>query len=117
MRAEAAERLWGRLDRALEAAAGHDAALRGRLHDLLAAEDGGRRSRLERLRTPPRRLSGPALVRALARVTEVRALGAGAVDLADLPANRLAAVARYGLLAKAPSCASWPSPGGRPRCW
>jgi Domain of unknown function (DUF4158) len=60
VRAEAAERLWGEIDRALDAAVRRDPALRGRLHDLLAADAGGRLSRLERLGTPPRRLSGPA---------------------------------------------------------
>jgi len=42
-------------------------------------EAGTRVWTLERLRTAPVRLSGPALVRALERVVEVRSLGVGAV--------------------------------------
>lgn len=43
------------------------------------------------------------MVRALDRTAEVLALGAGRVDLAGVPAARLGALARYGLVAKAPT--------------
>jgi hypothetical protein len=42
------------------------------------------------------------LERALTRVGDVRRLGAGGVDLSALPGNRVQALARYGLSAKAP---------------
>jgi hypothetical protein len=41
--------------------------------------------------------------RALRRVAEVRRLGVGRVDVAALPENRLLAIARYGMSAKAPA--------------
>jgi hypothetical protein len=110
VRAAAAARLWAVL---AAAAARLDPALCARLDGLLAVEAGARASPLERLRTPPTRLSGPALVRALERVEAVRALGAGvpggaegagalADALAAVPPTRLRALARYGLTAKAP---------------
>jgi TnpA family transposase len=103
VRAAAAERLWRTLT---DAADRLDPALRRQLEGLLAVEAGARASLLERLRTPPSRLSGPALVRALERVEAVRALGAGAAALAAalaaVPPTRLRALARYGLTAKAP---------------
>jgi hypothetical protein len=102
-RAAAAARLWAVL---ADAADRLDPALRARLDGLLAVEAGARASPLERLRTPPARLSGPALVRALERVEAVRRIGAGADALggalAAVPPARLRALARYGLMAKAP---------------
>jgi hypothetical protein len=99
VRAEAAERLWLLLADAVDAADPH---LRSRLERLLLVEAGSRFSALERLRTAPTRISGPELVRALDRVAEVRALGAGAITVAMAPLNRVRALARYGIVAKAP---------------
>jgi hypothetical protein len=76
--------------------------LREQLERLLLVEGGSRVSALEQLRTAPTRISGPALARALERVAAVRAVGAGAVNLSAAPRNRVQALARYGLVAKAP---------------
>src|SRR6202011_1016982 len=54
------------------------------------------------LRTAPSRTSGPEMVRALERAAEVRRLGTGAADTSLVPENRLTALARFGITAKAP---------------
>ena len=85
-----------------EAAAGADVELPLRLLDLLEVPPGKRVSELERLRTPPRSDSGLAMSKALTRVHEVLALGAGAAQVQAVPVNRLAALAKYGWAGKAP---------------
>jgi hypothetical protein len=94
-RDQAATRLWQRLAGLVEGEPG----LRGRLTGLLALEPPGRISRLERLRRAPARVSSRGLVEALDRVAELRALGAGAVDVdaAGVPPGRLGALARYAM--------------------
>ena len=82
-----------RLHIRLAAAAPPD--LVARLQNLLIVPDGARRSELDRLRRPPFTPTTTGLVKALQRLAEVRALGAGAVDLCGLPARRVAALARY----------------------
>ena len=82
-----------RLHIRLAAAAPPD--LVARLQNLLIVPDGARRSELDRLRRPPFTPTITGLVKALQRLAEVRALGAGAVDLCGLPARRVAALARY----------------------
>jgi hypothetical protein len=57
----------------------------------------------ERLRTSPTKLTGSELERALKRIAEVRSLGAEPADVSGLPGNRLLALARYGVSAKAPA--------------
>lgn len=96
-RAAAMERLW---DLILESV---DAELRDRLNRLLEVDPGSRYSVLERLRTSPAKITGLELERALRRVADVRKIGAGQVDVSALPENRLQALARYGLSAKAPA--------------
>jgi hypothetical protein len=86
-----------------DAAADTDPALPSRLQGLLAVPDGRRISELERLRAAPRRTSGKAMTMALDRVSEILALGARSASVEAVPANRLAALARYGLAAKAPA--------------
>lgn len=73
------------------------------LRALLQVPADRRVSELERLRTSPVKASGRVLVRELDRVAEIAGLGAGRVDLAPVPAARLAALARYGLASKAPT--------------
>ncbi|GAT70050.1 transposase [Planomonospora sphaerica] len=100
VRAEATERLHRRL---AEAAHRSDPQLPERMRQLLEVVPGQRISEWERLRRAPTRTSGPGLEKALARAAEVSAVGAGAVPVAGVPANRLATLARYGLAAKAPA--------------
>ena len=64
---------------------------------------GSRVSELERLRRSPVRASAPQMVRSLDRASELLAIGAGKADLAGVPANRVEALARYGLATKAPA--------------
>ena len=85
------------------AAAAADPDLPARLDGLLAVADGSRVSELERLRRAPVRASAPQMIRALDRASEIRAVGAGRADLPGIPANRLEALARYGLATKAPT--------------
>jgi hypothetical protein len=99
VRTAAQERVWAMVSQAAIAA---DPALPRRLGGLLQVPQDARVSELERLRRGPTRVSGRELVAALDRVTELAGLGAGAVDLSAVPANRLEALARDGLTAKAP---------------
>ena len=52
---------------------------------------------------PPARVSGPALVAALHRLEEIRALGVSDLSLDHLPLNRLRALARYAARRTGPS--------------
>lgn len=56
---------------------------------------GQRLTSLEMLRTAPTRVSAPALVAALQRLGQVRALGVGDLSLHDLPKARLARLVRH----------------------
>jgi len=97
VRAGAAERLWS----SLYGIAGDQ--LRQRLDGLLVVPGGGRVSELERLRAGPARLSAAEMSRSLDRLLAVRELGAGDLDVSTVPAGRLAALARYGMVAHAPT--------------
>ena len=68
----------------------------------LKTPEGARFSELERLRRPPTRTTGTAFARALERVDEIGAFQLGRLKLSQIPPNRLAALARYGLGSKAP---------------
>ena len=69
------------------------------LKALLVVPPGQRLTRLEVLRTAPTRVSGPALVAALGRLDQVRALGVGDILLHDLPEARLVRLARHAQVA------------------
>lgn len=84
-----------------QAAAESDPELPARLRGLLAVPEDSRVSELERLRRGPTRVSGRSMTEALHRASELSGLGAGAVDVSAVPANRLEALARDGLSAKA----------------
>lgn len=75
------------------------------LVDLLRVHDDARVSELERLRTEPDRVSSPGMVEALDRTSLIAGIGAGKVEVNDVPQAKLEALARYGLRAKAPSLA------------
>ncbi|MFF8234562.1 hypothetical protein [Streptomyces caelestis] len=68
---------------------------------LLAVPDRKRVSELERLRTPPVKSTGTAMVRAMERVEEISAFALGRVNLSWVPVNRLSTLARHGQLSKA----------------
>ncbi|XUK64311.1 DDE transposase (plasmid) [Plantibacter sp. RU18] len=76
-------------------------ALPGDLAALLTTAVGARFSELERLRRPPTRTTGAGFARALERVAEIDAYQVSGVRLGQVPPNRLAALARYALGAKA----------------
>jgi len=65
------------------------------LESLLVVPEGVRQSPLDRLRRAPTRVSGPALVRALERLEEIRALKVGELPLGRIPPSRLHTLARY----------------------
>ena len=69
------------------------------LEALLTVPAGERLTYLEQLRTPPTRISAPALVAALRRLDQVRAVGVGEVPVEDLPEARRARLARHAQLA------------------
>jgi hypothetical protein len=79
-----------------------DPMLPGRLRSSLAVPEGARFSELESWRQAPTRVSGPGMVRALDRAAELSGLRVREVDCSAVPANRIAAMARYGLSSKAP---------------
>ena len=74
---------------------------RRRLEELLVVGDDSRRSRLDQLRGGRVNLSGRGFQGALERAFEIKDLGAGEVELPDVPPAKVAALARYGLSAKA----------------
>ncbi|WP_331762391.1 DUF4158 domain-containing protein [Streptomyces sp. NBC_01508] len=77
--------------------------LRQSLRDLLKVPEGKRVSELERLRTPPTRVSGTAMTAALQRAKEIQGLGAHLVATSVVPAARMSGLARYGMGSKAPT--------------
>ena len=83
IRERAAAQLWQLLADPLTAEQGD------RLEALLAVPEGARQSPLDRLRRAPTRVSGPALVDALARLEEIRALRVGDLPLGRVPPNEL----------------------------
>ncbi len=99
IRERVAERLWQRLSAAVSPEQRTD------LEGLLARAGASRITNLERLRRAPSRASAPVLVQALARLTEVRQLDVGPLDLVNVPASRIKALAQYAVTTKAQSIA------------
>lgn len=89
VRARVADRLWQTL------AGKVDILQRSKLEALLVIPYGTYLSGLDRLRRPPTRISGPALVSALNRLNEIRAIGVGEISLAGVPQSRIEALARH----------------------
>jgi hypothetical protein len=87
------ERATHRVHSRLARAAGPE--LRPQLDKLLVVPEGQRRSELDLLRRPPFTPTIAGLMRALDRLERVRALGTGGLDLSDVPAARVVALARY----------------------
>jgi hypothetical protein len=97
VRDDTTRRLWAELEGLLTA------GQRRVLDHLLEVPPGSRVSDLERWRKgPPPRGSGPAIIKALDQVSEIRALGlAGLSAEALVPPRRLGELARYGMTADA----------------
>jgi hypothetical protein len=70
---------------------------------LLIVPEGARTSELDQLRGGTVSISGRGFQGALERAFAIEALGAGRVELPDVPPAKVAALARYGLSAKAPA--------------
>ena len=98
VRDAAADRMHARLAAAVEE---FDPMLPGRLRASLRVPDGSRFSELEQWRRAPTRVSGPGLVKALDRVADLAGLRVREVDCSAVPANRMTALARYGLASTA----------------
>jgi hypothetical protein len=96
IRDRAARRLWRFMSRDVTR------AQREQLDALLLAGDGRRPSPLDRLRDGPYLRSGAELARAIDRLDEVRLLTAGLPTVAHVPPTRVAALARFATVAKAP---------------
>jgi hypothetical protein len=58
------------------------------LDGIVVVPEGARACELERWRKGPTRTSGPGMVKALERTAEVKAVGAGAIDLEAVPRRR-----------------------------
>jgi len=114
VRTAAETRVW---DTITAAATATDVELPRRLDGLLKVPQGARVSELERFRRGPTRISGRELVGALDRAGELAGLGAGAVDLAAVPANRIEVLTRDGLTTKPRCLTAAPTPGGPWRWW
>ena len=102
MRDRAARRLWRLL------AAAPTALQRARLEGLLNVPEGARRSDLDRLHAGPHRVSAPALVGALNRLQEIRAVGVSDIDLERFPLGRIQTLARYAAKTSASMIARMP---------
>ncbi|MFF8763540.1 DUF4158 domain-containing protein [Nocardiopsis dassonvillei] len=76
--------------------------VRAELGALFQVPGGSRFSELERRRTEPDRVSSPGLVQALDRTSQIAGIGAGKVEVDDVPQVKLETLARYGMRAKAP---------------
>ncbi len=100
VRERVAERLWQRLSAVVSPEQRTD------LEGLLARAGTSRITHLERLRRAPARASAPVLVQALSRLTEVRQLDVGPLDLLNVPASRIKALAQYAVTTKAQNIAN-----------
>ena len=104
VRDEATRRLWGTLSGLLS-------PVQARVLDgVVVVPEGARACELERWRKGPTRTSGPGMVKALERISEVKALGTGPLDLGAVPRRRLVELARYGMGADAALLRRHPSP-------
>ncbi len=102
VRDRTARRLWRLLARL------PDTQQRTRLESLLTIPEDGRYSPCDRLRHGPTRVSAPALVRALRRLEELRALEGGNLSLARVPPSRFKTLGRSAATAWAPTLARLP---------
>lgn len=94
LRSRVEERLWLTLGRSVTD------EQRQHLQELLVVVEGNRYSRLDQLRSGPVMISGPALIRALRRLDDVRGIGITLHAAAHIPPSRIAALARFANTAK-----------------
>ncbi len=78
---------------------------RTRLEAVLTTPPEDKGPRLDTLRRGETRVSSPGLLRALARLESARSVGVAEVDLAQIPVQRLKALAAYAITSKADSIA------------
>ena len=106
VRDETAQRLWRALESLLTVGQRHA------LDQLVEVPPGAHVSDLERWRKgPPRRASGPAMIKALDQVAEIMGLQIAGLHLEELvPPRRLTELARYGMTAKATALRRHPGP-------
>ena len=78
------------------------------LERLLIVPEGDRVSPLDRLRRAPTRISSPAMVGALQRLEEIRALRINQLDLSRVPSGRITVLARYAAAVWAANIARMP---------
>ena len=81
---------------------------RTNLERLLVIPKDYRQSPLDKLRHAPTRISSLALVDALNRLSEIRSLDVGTLDLSKIPPSRIKALARYAAVTWAPKIARMP---------
>lgn len=81
---------------------------RARLETLVLVPEESCQSPLDRYRRGPTRVSGSALIAALDRLAEIRALGVGELLLPRVPSGRLKALTRYAAAARAQAIARMP---------
>lgn len=95
VRDHAANRLWQELARQ------PTAQQRFLLEALLKTPEGGGQPLLDQLRRAPTHVSGPGLIKALRRLTDIRAIGVTDLDLSFVPAGRLKQMARHAATSRA----------------
>lgn len=102
VRERAARRLWRLLAALLTS------LQRACLEDLLEVPEGARQSPLDQLRHGSDRVSAPALLGALNRLQEIRAVGVSDIDLERFPPIRIQSLARYAAKTSAAMIARMP---------
>ena len=104
VRDETTSRLWDTLAEPLTA------PQRLVLDDTLMVRDGARVGDLEQWRKGPTKTSGPSMVKALERISEIGGVGVSGLNLDVVPQRRLVELARYGLAGKTPLLKRHPAP-------
>ena len=89
LRSRVEERLWFTLGRSVTE------EQRLQLQDLLTVAEGNRSSRLDQLRSGPVMVSGPALIRALRRLDDVRGIGITLPAAAHIPPSRIGKIEAF----------------------
>ncbi len=106
-RSNTAERVYDLLNAAARAI---DPMLPERLRQSLRVPAGSRFSELESWKQSPTRVSGPAMVSALARALQLESLKVRDADCSSVPPSRIAALGRYGMASKAATLMSLVEP-------